>query len=409
MGLIVADDGTSVRAMALSDHGATASSWTTVATASGAIAAVAAAQRHNGDRAAFWVDGLTLRAARQVGGGWSAPSSSPLVLSSVSGLSATWDNDWIIVVTGTDPTGRATIWACRWGDDGALPAGVWESARVVTTADAGSGTEYRAPFVLAGQVAGQPLRLTYNERFAGPPVWSASMTTHQYPLANFFTAVWREGWPLPTHGPHGVALAIAPTTMWLSRPGEVWQAPTPSLAGVEIGGRVLSARWEERAGVGPSPSISRCVVELANPDGALTSTILPGGSLEIVAGYRVGAVDDVPGPPWATYWIEDVRAQRTATGVAVIVARGVDVVGVLARWRAPRQSVWNGSRSVAVLISQIAGWAGLNYNPRDPSPALVTTKPQFTLPPGESALSATQRLFALVPDVLRADGDALSS
>lgn len=190
-GVVAVDDGTAVKTRTSADSGGTWAGWTAAATA-GTLGAVACGQRPNGDRAVFFADGATLKAARQTAGAWGGASASPAAFGSLSGLAALHDgSDWVVVATGTDGSGRAAVWTLRWGDGGALAAGVWEAPRVLAAADL--NVTYSAPFVAMPY----GVRLSFVEQYAGSGAYTLVLGSLQTPETDWSENLWHEPAPLP--------------------------------------------------------------------------------------------------------------------------------------------------------------------------------------------------------------------
>jgi hypothetical protein len=92
----------------------------------------------------------------------------------------------------------------------------------------------------------------------------------------------------------------------------------------------------------------------------------------------------------------------------VVTAR--DGWEVLDRWRARRQFVWTyATRSVSQILLALLARAGLEISNTDPSAALTTLEPAFTVHAGESGITAVRRLLAMVEDLGRWDGSGFET
>jgi hypothetical protein len=395
VGVVAIDgDGGSVRVRTTADSGASWSGWVTAATAV-ALGAVGAAQRANGDRAVVFADGATLKAARETSGVWGAPSACPTTFGSLNGVAACHDGaDWCLVVTGTTPAGKPAVWTLRWGDGGALAAGSWETARVLTAGDAN--------IVFAAPAIGllDRLRVTVVERWSGSGAYALTLTTALTRNALWADNAWRDPVPLVSGRTAGLAQVGDGTSAYLCHPGLVRRAVIPPAAGTDYASRVLAARWTLPGS---------CRVVLDNSDGTLTGALPVGGEILIDAGYRTSAGMEFPasGPP-AVYWAEAVRVVDHRDGRSVVEIEGVDALALLARWRPRRQVVWSGSPAPAIL-HDLCRLAGLAYGAASISPELAGMTPAFTVQAGTDGLTAARRLIGLGRDWLLPDGFGVTS
>ncbi|MCS6801742.1 MAG: hypothetical protein RMM58_01240 [Chloroflexota bacterium] len=395
-GMIAVDgEGGSVRARTTADSGASWSGWATAATAAGALGAVGAAQRSNGDRAVFFADGATLKAARQTGGVWGAVSACPTAFGSISGVGACHDEaDWCVAVTGTTAAGRPAVWTLRWGDGGALALGSWEAARVLTAGD--GNVAFRSPAIgLLDRV-----RVTLVERWSGSGAYALTLMSYLVRNALWSDNAWRDPVPVTMGRLAGAALAWDGTWAYLCHPGLVRRAVVPDAAGTDYSSRVVAARWSLPG---------ECRLTLDNSDGALVEALPVGGEIALDAGYRTTAGTEFPlsGPP-AVYWAEAVRVVDRRDGRSVVEIEGTDALGLLRRWRPRRQLVWSGSPAPAI-VGELCRLAGLAYGAWSLSPEFAGLTPAFTVLPGTDGLTAARRLIGLGRDWLLPDGFGVAS
>ncbi|MCC7173515.1 MAG: hypothetical protein IT459_23935, partial [Planctomycetes bacterium] len=132
--IILAGDGTALKAWTSTDDGSTWSGPTTIVTEASAIGAVAAAYRPStGNVCAFYVLGTTstLKRLRRTSGTWAGSGttwSRTANVNTITGIAASWRaNDFRLIVTGTAATTlHPRVWAVSMGD-GALPSNAWSS------------------------------------------------------------------------------------------------------------------------------------------------------------------------------------------------------------------------------------------------------------------------------------------
>ncbi|GIW05575.1 MAG: hypothetical protein KatS3mg060_0380 [Dehalococcoidia bacterium] len=302
--------------------------------------------------------------------------------------------DWCLVVTGTTTVGTPAVWTLRWGDGGALAAGSWEAARVLTAGD--TNVAFSAPAI--GLL--DRLRVTVVERWSGSGAYTLNLTSALVRNALWSDNAWRDPTPLSTAWSAGVAQVWDGTVAYLCHPALVRRAVVPDAVGTEYGDRLVEAVWEAPGG---------CRLTLDNSDGALTGVLAVGGEIVLDAGYwtAVGAEFPLSGRP-AVYWAETVRVVDRRDGRGVVEVEGVDALGVLARWRPRQQVVYSGSPALAI-VADLCRRAGLAYGAVSVSPELAEAAPAVTVPAGTDGLTAVARVLALGRDQLVPDGEGLVS
>ncbi|MDE2899808.1 MAG: hypothetical protein OXN15_02120, partial [Chloroflexota bacterium] len=103
---------------------------------------------------------------------------------------------------------------------------------------------------------------------------------------------------------------------------------------------------------------------------------------------------------WVTGW-----ERRYGGGEASLVVHAGDGWALLAAWRARRQFAWaRGEAALASILGFILQRVGLGLQSPNPSAAMLSHRPAFTVHPGESGATAVRRLMALAPDLLHFRG-----
>ncbi len=392
-------DNVTIHVRASADSGATFGSPVTVATASGAVAWMAAALKSDGTALLVYSVGATVYRVKRVNGVWGSPAAWSYSLASVSGLACNQYFDFDVAVAGSQSSGVAGLWTVIYGDGYSQALDTWSPLMELTLASAGSSVQFRAPSLA---VMGR-YRLFFVEKYTGSQAYSRAQWSHLAPMQDFVSNAWREPVGMDVGGNFGLAAAAGSAYGWLSTPSGVWRASlsAPVLALEED---VLEAYAETR------PQEGRLRVVLRNDDGRYND--LSGGAYAAIR--RGSQVDFNPGyvtasgpvvSPGARYWIEgwDYVNKR---GQALFVLYASDGWALLANWRARRQFAWNaGEKTVYGLLQFVLGRASLGFGARSASATVTSLSPAFTIQPAESGEAAVSRLLAMVPDVLLVSGE----
>ena len=119
-------------------------------------------------------------------------------------------------------------------------------------------------------------------------------------------------------------------------------------------------------------------------------------------GYSTASGVEVSEGPtfWVTGW-----ERRYGGGEASLVVHAADGWALLAGWRARRQFAWaRGEAAMASILGFILQRVGLGLQSTNPSAAMLTHRPSFTVHPGETGATAVRRLMAMAPDLLHFRG-----
>lgn len=387
-------DGSTILLRESSDYGATLGQPQALATASGSVEWLAAGLKPNGDALLLYSVGATVYALQRSAGGWGSPAAWTNSVASLAGLACYYSRDFNVLVAGTDAGGDAFLWSCVFGDGFAQAAGTWSALSEITRASSGSGVSFRTPFL------SQPdtYRLTFVEKYTGTEAYSRPYHSHTPLTADFADGLWREPVPLNLSSEYGMAIAFSGSDVWFSTPSGVWQAPL-ALPQEDVSADLLELEAEDR------PFAGRLRLALRNDDGrysALPAAIKLGAEVRVSPGYVTASGPSASDGP--AYWIEAVE-HTSGGGSAALVIHARDAWGLLSAWRARRQYTWAaGERTVFSLLRFLFGRAGLEFASQGGSLTAFSLYPAFTMHPGESGLTAVQRLLAMLPDVVFVQG-----
>jgi hypothetical protein len=395
----VAADGVTVLVRVSTSHGASWGSAFTVATAVGTVGFLAAAASPGGHELVFWSVGATVYSSRWNGSSREATLTWTHTVGAVTGLAATHQLDWCLIVTGKDTADRAHVWGAVFGDGVLQTLNTWSALRSIQEAADGSGVSFKAPALT--RLGGW--RLWFLEEYAGTVAYKRLQYSTLFAAQSVTSLAWREPVAFDYTGASGAAAAVGGTTAWLVASNGVWRAQ-PVTAGLDLSADVIEA------GLELSETEGRARLVLDNHDGRygageLAAAISRGRRLQLGFGYYTPE-PEVPTPA-SGYWIESVTYSTGARSVVTLEAR--DGWWMLDRWRARRQFAWaQGDQTLFQLLSFVLGRAGLSYTLQSVSTVLTDPafKPAFTVHPGESGKTAVLRLLEKAPDVLRMRGGA---
>ena len=366
--------------------------------ASGAVDWLAAACSATGTPALFLAaSDARLHVTTRTGATWSALDAHDYALADITGLASDYDTAWRLAVTGTDATGRHRLWSASYD-------GAWSALLEITRADAGSGVTFDAPFLHLADVP----RLTVIERYTGAGGYRRPLMFSALADTTFDANSWADPVPFPADAPYGVAVAGTVDAMtgeanalWLSTPDGVWHAALDATPH-DLSADVLWLTMRE------SPSGSTVTLALRNDDarfddvGDPDAPVREGTELRVSPGYAIASGVEVSEGPtfWVTGW-----ERRYGGGEATLVVHAADGWALLAGWRARRQLAWaRGEAAMASILGFILQRVGLGLQSTNPSAAMLTHRPSFTVHPGETGATAVRRLMAMAPDLLHFRG-----
>jgi hypothetical protein len=382
--------GTVLKLRESTDNGATLAAAVTVATASGAVAWLAADVKPNGDALLLYSVGATVFSVKRTGGAWGSPAAWTNSVASVTGLACYYQGDWNTAICQTNSAAEAFVSTAVFGDGFLQAANTWSALREVTRASAGSNVSFRAPFL------SQPdtYRLTFVEKYTGSAAYNRPYHSYSPATADFAANLWREPVPFDLTSDFGQAIAFNASAVWLSTQSGVWTASLAA-APLDVSADVLEATTHDR------PFEGRCRIVLRNDGGryfTLPSQIKTGAELRLSLGYLTASGPQASDGP--AYWIESIE-RRSAGGEATLVLECRDAWSLLGEWRARRQYAWAaGERNVFGILQFLFSRAGLEFSSAGSSATAANHYPSFTVHPGDSGLTAVRRLLATLPDVI---------
>ncbi len=391
--------------------GAVWSGATTLVTEASAIGSVAVAVDTAGDACVFYTLGTTttLKRLRRTAGVWAVSGttwSKTASVASLTGLSARWKNDYYLCITGTEvTTNHRRLWAVTMGDT-SLPANVWSGFSNVAEADAGSGTTFLYPSLLAiSDISYVVFSQVESGNVAGTRVFMA----HAMPVLGHI-GNWTEPAPTsftPTYGaalahwPVGDANYSAATGLYTnSQSSRAYQ-----LAAAQLGDRLVALSWKM------TPESFRLRLELENNDGlagAAPAALQPAPGLDLVIQH--GYVSSAAVPPIAEYGLQLRCLIRRVSrvfepGRSRLIIEADGPWEALSRFHAVQAWTAPASTTRAAIFQRIAARAGLVVSnasaPRAPSTAWTTDTPAFTIAANERGDTTLRRLLAPTPDFLR--------
>ncbi|MGE3420504.1 MAG: hypothetical protein AB7N24_00515 [Dehalococcoidia bacterium] len=389
-------------------------SWsaaTTIVTEASPIGSVALAFDDAGDACAFYTlgTGTTVNRLRRTSGSWAGSGtnwSRSGSVASITGLSAVWKDDYLLVVTGTEvTTTHERLWAVSMGDQ-FFPANAWSALVSIAEADAAAATTFTYPHLT---LAGSQQFATFQQTEAGNVAASRAMLTSTNSDLDHL-GPWREPYPLAVAASsHGAAIGYADPASELNvyAPSE-WLAAV-SRSATDLSSRVLSCSWRE------TPTRLSVKIELDNSQGdALQATNnAPGTYTTVALGYDVVIRNGLTTPTGAGL-AGLLRANiarittRYAPGRSTVVLDCDGPWEQMARYASP--GAWTAPTATTrrAIFRRIAGRAGLaivDSSALAPSTAWTTDTPAFAIAPGESAAATLRRLLAPTPDFLRLSSD----
>ena len=381
-----------VRVRESADSGRTWAARSTAATlASGAVDWLAAACSSAGTPALFLAaSDARLHVTTRTGAAWNALAAHDYALANITGLACAADTAWRLAVTGSDATGRHRLWSASYD-------GAWSALLEITRADAGSGVTFDAPFLRLADVG----RLTVVERYTGAGGYRRPLMFTALADTPYDANSWADPVPFPGDAPYGVALAGGADAIWLGTPSGVWHAALDTSAR-DLSADVLWLTMRE------SPGGSTVTLALRNDDaryndvGTSNAPVRGGTELRVSPGYSTASGVEVSAGPtfWVTGW-----ERRYGGGEATLVVHAADGWALLAGWRARRQFAWaRGEAAMASILGFILQRVGLGLQSTNPSAAMLTHRPAFTVHPGETGATAVRRLMAMAPDLLHFRG-----
>ncbi len=377
------------------DSGATLGAPVTAATATAAVAWLAADVKSNGDALLAYSAGAVVYSAKRTAGAWGGTTAWTNSVASVTGLACYYQGDWNVAVTGSDSAGIAYVWTCIFGDGYSQSANTWSALRELTRASSGSAVSYLAPFLSQPDI----YRLTFVEKYTGGASYGRPCHSYSPATADYAFNLWREPVPFDLASDFGQAIAFSGTAAWLSTPAGVWTAGL-AITSLDVSADIVEASTDDR------PFGGRLRLTLRNDGGRYSQPAPPikiGAEVRLSPGYQTSSGPQTADGP--AYWIEAIE-QRSGGGTATVVLAAADAWSLLERWRARRQYAWAaGEKNVFGILQFLFARAGLEFSTTSASSTSTSLFPAFTVHPGESGLRAVQRLLLMLDDVIFVRGE----
>ena len=379
------------------DYGATWSSAQLVDySPTTAINGISAAYKTNGDLALFFADQSTLYVKKLVNGQWQTKSAWDKTTGTLSGVSAVYDVDWNLFITGKDSAGNFRLWSIIYGDGVGIPAGSWGELKTFAEAPSDGNFSYHHASLDKPDV----FRCFYIEKFNGSEAYSLPFQTHT--IGAFSDNLWPEPQPFNLPSEYGLALAHDNTYCWLSCANSVWRAPLAEKR-LDLSGDILLIKQET------SGCESRLTIELRNDSARFATLPEPlhiGCRLEFSPGYLTENGCEVCSGQ--SYILQSYEYLNT-DGASKLILYGVNGWGNVSRWVAKQQFRWNMNpeeASVKDMLTFMLARTGLRLKVISESEDSTTFCPDFNINPGTKGDSIIKKLLSYVPDLLFIEGDA---
>ena len=361
---------------------------------------LAAVYKPNGDLAIFFTSQMSLFVKQCISGNWQAASAWDKITGYLSSVSAVYDRDWNLMITGQDANGNYKVWSLIYGDGGAVPAGVWSSLQELAAAPAGGNFEYGPVFLDKPDV----YRTCYVEKFSGVQSYSRLFFLNSIPETVFSDSLWCEPSTFNLSCEYGLAMTHSGGYGWLSTANGVWRT---SLAetNLDISDDILEVKYETL------PKEGRLLVTLRNNDGKCQSpgagnpaVLNIGSQMEFNPGYVTAlGTETSPGP---VFWL-DGWEHNSSGGKSSLTLYGIDGWQLLKNWRARHQFRWNkDSNEIAVkqILAFVLGRVGLKLETQSESAVVTGFYPDFTIHPDDKGDLVVLRLLSFVPDTIFIEG-----
>jgi len=183
----------------------------------------------------------------------------------------------------------------------------------------------------------------------------------------------------------------------LSTPSGVWNAHLAATT-LDVTADVLECTMTDE----PFAGTLRLV--LRNDDGRYSAPppVRIGAEVRIGTGYKTASGPLASDGPWC--WIDGIE-YRTHRGEGSVVISGRNGWGLLEAWRARRTYAWAvGQTNIFNILLQLFARVGLEFSSVSASADATNLKPAFAIQPGESGLTAVQRLLVMLSDAIYMEG-----
>lgn len=387
--IVVYNRGTSIYFRESTDQGATFGSETLIVS-DGATPACLTVEYKNtsGDLVVFWEKNNALRHIRRTSGAFGSPATWTLSTNSLNGVDATKSGDFLIALTGTDTDDRPTVWTCVLGDGVLLALDTWGQHYILNQAESDEDITFQAPFIDSIDFR----RITFVEKFSGTPNYTRTYWTVQpagNPGADW---EWQDPAPLDNDTDHGYAITYgvsAPSTVFLSRPGQVLEASL-SVTSLDMSANLIEAIIVEEDGIRQRAELvfDNAAGDYAGPP----APIAIAHDVDLGLGY-----DDAYSRPPRQSIVGWEYRRDGGRSLFVLFTRGIDYW--LSRSR-PRTTIqYNTGLSLVQIVRGAANRAGLQLLNLSSSSRANSFDLWWTIHPHQSSLHALEAALELMPDI----------
>ncbi len=377
------------------------SSWSAVQlidyAPSTAINGISAACKTNGDIALFFADQSTLYVKKLVNGQWQPKSAWNKSTGGLSGMSAFYDNDWLLFITGKDSGGNYKLWSLVYGDEGNLPAGNWGELKTFAEAPSDDNYSYRHTFLDKPDV----FRCGYIEKFEGNEAYSRPFFSYTIDSTAFANNLWYEPQPFDLSSEYGLAAAHYNDCCWLSSANGVWRASL-AVQSLELDDEIISLKNETDG------AASKLTVELINDNAkfaSLTAPLAIGCRLNFSPGYKTSHGNELSS---GQSFSLDTYEYINSDGVSKLVLYASNRWRDIERWVSKQQFRWNGNSddmNIKEILAFILARAGLRLEVISESATANDFYPDFCINPGMKGNDVIRKLLSFMPDLLFIEGD----
>ena len=363
--------------------------------------ALASVYKPDGTLAIFVNSNDTLFVKKRINGSWQDKIAWDKTTGELSSVSAIYDGDWLLMLSGNDCDENAKIWSLLYGDGNAVPAGEWSELKEFSSAVAGSDCTFGGVFLDKPDV----YRVFFVEKLGGINPTNCVHSSYAVPGSAFAENLWREPSPFEYAGVVGLALVHHGGTAWLSSPDGVWLAVFTEQT-MDLTSDITGLICENKAQSG------NMTIELDNSSGKYKtpgvgdlSVLDSGCELALGIGYQTSiGLETSSG---LTFQVEAYE-QSNERGKASLVLYTTDGWQLLTDWCAHYSFRWNANGEevpVKYLLEFVLARAGLRLEVISESGFVTGFAPDFTIHRGDIGLSILNRLLSFVPDMIFIEGN----
>ncbi|MGE0903315.1 MULTISPECIES: hypothetical protein [Dehalococcoides] len=354
----------------------------------------------NGDMAVFYIEFNTLCYRKRINGNWQSRQIWDKSSGALSGVSAVYDGDWRLVVSGSDGTGCSKVWSVSLGDGADFGVGVWSPLYEFASAPAGGLYSYSAVSMDCPDV----FRVCYLESYTGSVADKRAFLSHLVADNSFSDNIWCESVPTSMSSEFGFAMEHDGQYVYLAGVNRIYRAKIAQ-SSLEIGADILKLETDCGSLNGS------LTVELDNSGGRYNRAgsgeldmLTPGSEIQFSPGCETDNGDEYG--PGQLYVIQSLE-KRISGGKSSLLIRAEDTFCRLKRWRATNQMRWNRSSSqlsVRGIMGYVLSKAGIRMEVLSASAQLDSFYPDFTIHVGDDGYELLEKLLSFVPDLVFLQG-----